>query len=569
MKKTWKIYEWLAAVLLIIGIILIFVTNIAHYNYKMNSDIGAEAVLGRLIWDSREIIPSSWYPSTETRIIATPQVGALFYGMTGNMDLSMGLACCVMTIVSLLSIWFFMKKVGCSRISGLLLCFLCLLLSGNMIILELLYLFAGYYAIHIIAFFYIMNCYGSLLQKEWQKSKGRQRMVYEKGMIGLLLAFLLGMQGTRGILITFGPLFGIEVIRTLYETIYYKKIYYEKVYFKKSLEGEKIQLEQFNRIPFLWATGLLIISFLGTKMPYSSGQEISRNIRNGFSKLLQTVLPDMWGAVGFSEGYPVRNICLAVLVINVVIWVVIQIVRMLKWQELNSLKWCFLVTAASPVVTALMVAFTTVESSERYYFMWIFSMAFAVILDFEHGAESLFGQKTDDWENMDLDDSRICQMLRKREQHNRTAWLTMTVITLITAGIIIGINVHTVYRTILKSEEPTASDALEVVNYLEENRYETAYSTFENANKMTALSNGKVNVYAINSFETMDICKWLTDRKGYPENGIVDQDGTVYIIPEACIGELAGRMQADGEEYQLLANIGTYEIWRMKKIKIK
>lgn len=84
MKKTWKIYEWLAAVLLIIGIILIFVTNIAHYNYKMNSDIGAEAVLGRLIWDSREIIPSSWYPSTETRIIATPQVGALFYGMTGK-----------------------------------------------------------------------------------------------------------------------------------------------------------------------------------------------------------------------------------------------------------------------------------------------------------------------------------------------------------------------------------------------------------------------------------------------------------------------------------------------------
>ena len=138
---------------------------------------------------------------------------------------------------------------------------------------------------------------------------------------------------------------------------------------------------------------------------------------------------------------------------------------------------------------------------------------------------------------------------------------------LITAGIIIGINVYTVYRPILKAEEPTASDALEVVNYLEENGYEMAYSTFENANKMTALSNGKVNVYAINSFETMDICKWLTNADGYPENGIVDQDGTVYIVPEACMGELAGRMPADGEEYQLLANIGTYEIWRMKKIK--
>lgn len=71
---------------MLIGVIIIFVTNISHYNYKMNSDIGAEAVLGRLIWDSREIIPSSWYPSTETRIIATPQVAALFHGMTGDMD---------------------------------------------------------------------------------------------------------------------------------------------------------------------------------------------------------------------------------------------------------------------------------------------------------------------------------------------------------------------------------------------------------------------------------------------------------------------------------------------------
>lgn len=85
-EKTWKTYEWLAAVLLIIGVIIIFVTNIAHYNYKMNSDIGAETVLGRLIWGSREIIPSSWYSSTETRIIAIPQVAALFYGMTGDMD---------------------------------------------------------------------------------------------------------------------------------------------------------------------------------------------------------------------------------------------------------------------------------------------------------------------------------------------------------------------------------------------------------------------------------------------------------------------------------------------------
>lgn len=42
-----------------------------------------------------------------------------------------------------------------------------------------------------------------------------------------------------------------------------------------------------------------------------------------------------------------------------------------------------MVTAASPVVAAIMVAFTTIESSERYYFMWIFAMALAVVLLWE------------------------------------------------------------------------------------------------------------------------------------------------------------------------------------------
>ena len=147
-------------------LLCVILTNLFHYNYKMNSDIGAEAVLGRLIWDSKEIIPASWYPSTETRIIATPQVAALFYGLTGNMDLSMGLACCTMTIGIVLAIWFFMKKAGSGRISCLLMCLFCLGFAGNIIILELLYVFAGYYAIHVIAFFFILNCYSSLLQKE-------------------------------------------------------------------------------------------------------------------------------------------------------------------------------------------------------------------------------------------------------------------------------------------------------------------------------------------------------------------------------------------------------------------
>ena len=565
-KKHGKIRGITAiGVAVVLLMVMIFLCNIFHFNYKMNADIGAEAVLGRLIWDSKEIIPASWYPSTETRIIATPQAAALCYGLTGNMNLSMGLACCTMTIGIVLAIWLFMKKAGSSRISCLLMCLFCLGLAGNIIILELLYVFAGYYAIHVIAFFFIMNCYSSLLQKDWKASKGSHRKICGKCMTGLILAFMLGMQGTRGILITFGPLFGIEMIRILYERICRSR------YQKKGI----ILGKQQEKTSSLWVSGLLVLSFLGTKMPFSSGQEISRNIRNGFAKLIQVVLPDIWKAVGFSEGAPVRNICLGVLVLNVVIWVIVLLVHMLKCQELSSLEWCFLVTAASPVVTALIVAFTTVESSERYYFMWIFSMAFAVILSFEYlrkgmmaghviaedpSIVSLAGQKEDDWENTDLDGSGLYQMNRRKKRTYVSLLGTMTAIIIVAAGIVIGINIHTVYQPILKAEEPTASDALEVVNYLEENGYEMAYSTFENANKMTALSNGKVNVYAINSFETMDICKWLTNADGYPEDGIADQDGAAYIVPEARMEEFE-RFLDTGVKCDWKDTIGSYSIW--------
>ena len=204
-------------------------------------------------------------------------------------------------------------------------------------------------------------------------------------------------------------------------------------------------------------------------------------------------------------------------------------------------------------------------------------MAFAVILNIEYlrkgmtadhmeaedsGAVSLAGQKDDDWENTDLDESGLYQMNRRKKLIYVSVLGTLTAIGLIAAGIASGINVHTVYQPILKSKEPAASDALEVVNYLEENGYETAYSTFENANKMTTLSNGKVNVYAINSFETMDICKWLTNADGYPEDGIADQDGAVYIVPEARAEEFE-RFLDTGVKCEQKGTVGSYSIWLM------
>ena len=557
-KRNRIILYGVLGILSVVYLVLIFCVNTQHFNYKMNSDIGAEAVLGRLIWDSGEIIPASWISSTETRIIATPQVAALCYGLIRDMNLSLGLACCVMTAGIILAVWTFMRDAGCRKSSCLMMCLLSLSLAGNMTILELLYLFASYYGIHVIAFFFTMNCYHMLLQygendSHKQSNWGNQKDVADgtartktklacKLIVSLVLAFLLGMQGTRGILITYGPLFGIEVIRQAYCLLKRKNTVISDLSDPEQKSSEKCSEKYSWKAgiqPLLWASVLLIASYLGTKMPFATGQEISRNIRNGFSKLIKIVLPDTWKAIGFTEDHLFQNICLGILVLCVLWQVLRLLIKMVRRQNVHHIEWCFLVTAASPVVAAVMVAFTTVESSERYYFMWIFAMAFAVILGWEQTGRGL---------------------------KNYVKWyLTCVVnsISFIVSMIVVIGNLNHVYVPILKAQEPTPSDALEVVRYLEENGYEEAYSTFESANMMTALSDGKVNVYALNSFDSMDMCQWLTSKDWYPEDGVADQSGTVYVVPDARSEEL-DRLTEKGMDYEILNEVGTYWIVRLR-----
>ena len=152
-------------------LLLIIITNLFHYNYHMNADIASETILGEVIWKSRQIIPDTWYPSTEVRVISIPNLSAIFYGFTGNMVLASGLACCMMTILIFLSILYFSKAVGMKKADGLLMGALCLIIPSAFIMLEVLYLFAGYYAICTVVFFVTLAMYASFL--------GRRNIVYK------------------------------------------------------------------------------------------------------------------------------------------------------------------------------------------------------------------------------------------------------------------------------------------------------------------------------------------------------------------------------------------------------
>ncbi|MDE5933396.1 MAG: hypothetical protein K2H40_13090, partial [Lachnospiraceae bacterium] len=501
-----KKVERILTVLLIAGIlgflVLIGVTNICHFNFSINADIASDAVLGKLIWDSKEIIPSTWYIAEETRIICMANVAALFYGLTHNMTLSAGLACCTMTILILWSAFYFGGVLHLERKEKLLLGFLCLMLPADHTVLELSYLFASYYAVHIVILFLTFGIYLEV--------HGGKAIKWPKLAIGIFFSLIFGMQGARGILVIYGPLFGMAVIWNLY-----------RIYCRKKPKKAEIIIS-------LWTVVLLVVSFTGMLFPFSTGQELSRNIRNGFHKLCFDVVPDMFDAMGFGSSQPAAGKVCAALLILIMVYLLLDILyRMCRKKEIDTVEWGFLILCSSPVVTAFMVAFTTVESTERYYFLFSYVMAYAAVLFFRKVKASTAMQQG----------MRICLGIV-------LAALTM-------------VRYCNIYLPVLRAEEPPQGEVYEVVRYLEENDFEMAYSTFANANTMTVLSNGKVRVASVDSVAKMNICKWMSSTDWYVPNVPYDER-TAYIIPESDMEVFDAFLLVHEEDVKLEMQIGRY-----------
>lgn len=375
--------------------------------------------------------------------------------------------------------------------------FLCLIIPSGFIMLELIYLFAGYYAACTVIFLVTLAMYASLME--------RRNIVY-KFIGGILLAFLLGLQGVRGILVIYGPLLGIELIRNIY------------------LMYQKHRRDSFDIWLSLWVLFLLGASYLGTLCTHSAGQDFSRNMRKGFQKLFKVVIPDMGRAIGFGSTNLPGKICLGILLL-LSFYVLGHILRrMWRREKIEPYCWAWLVMCASPVMTALMVAFTTVESTERYYFILLFFLSFSAVL------------------------------IWKKSNNGVKYMISVLAIVLALS------NLAQVYLPILKSDEPPLTEEYQVTEFMEENGLFTAYATFENANTMTVISNGTVRVYPVATVEKMDICKWLASREWYCPNVPYEQK-TAYIITDSEKESFSVFLEEKARLVSEAARIGKYTIY--------
>jgi len=497
LKKS-DIFEKVVLLFIIVQIGIICVVNLTHYNYNLNADIASEGLLARLIWRSGEWIPSTWYVAEETRVFDVANLAALFYGMTTNMQLSVGISCCVMTAGIILSAWYFVSGLKLEKVQKEIFILLCLTLPNNFMILELFYLFASYYSPHIIVLFITLGVYARTLE---------HKMNWKYFIVTLVLHFMLGVQGVRGILVIAGPVFAVEIVRSIYWC--YKK--------------ERYTIENVKMI--LWSFLLIVIGFMGGLFPFAVGEELSVNIRKAPEKFINSIIPHILKSVGLQD---VKNmlekiILLFFIIISVVVLVMV-LYKGIRKKELGTKAWTYLVLVGSPIATAVIATFTTVESSGRYYFVFIIAMALAVALIWDSSKKGI------------------------------TVLCTLFIVGIFT------VNFIKVYIPILQSEDLINDSRYHVVQYLEENGYKRAYTNFDNANTMTSMCNGSVQVSPVASFEKMDVCKWMSSTEWYCPN-VPFEERTAYIVSEYFLGDFEKFQEKHPNEVEFETKIGQYYIY--------
>ncbi len=465
----------------------------------MNSDIAAEVLLGREIYRVGQWLPDGWIGSSETELFSLAHIEAVIYFLTHKLVFSAGISCCILVVLGIGSYLYFVKNIEVPFSIGALFIMLCLIMPPGPGFVELFYLRACYYLPHFfIMFFTLVNV--------WYILKGKPSKICL--FFDYMFALFLGAQGMRGILVIYGPLLATLVC-----------IAFVKLFNKKKIGKHEKSL-------FLHSIILLVVSYSGTFTNFSIGQSMSTNIRNGFSKLINVVLPDIAWALGLDQEVVGYRVCMEILLTFSLLLLVYALYKLFfRISDINYYDLVYLYFWISTILTAFCVAFTTVGSSCRYFYMMYFVYAFMPIYIYK---------------NIRTNITCFCYI--------------MCVIT--------GFYSYTcIYSPIIKCDKIITDDDTALLEYLVEQGVDKGYANFYNANRLTVVYDELIDISPINDMSKMNMCTWLASTNWYPPY-IETNHVTAYIAAGGNdITNLNSFMYDKGEIIIDECDVGRYKVY--------
>ena len=482
-----KLAEWavLGLLLVYVGIFVYF--NLTQYLNQVDSDMAAEALLAKEMWTTKSVIPSTWFTSTERRILSTSLLGALFYGITNNMAVSIGLSCSVFMGIIIAGYFYLVKQLplsGLAKYTGLLLIFAfpanCILAEGESLpyFTYLFFLYAGYYAPMGAFMFFTMGYYFKQIRNmEWKKS------FWIVGAVLAVTSFVLGCSGMRTVEMVLLPLLLADLVRL----------------YKKTERFTRIP-SRMEIIPTVTVIALLAVNMMGMLMPFSV-EYVSKFVtpEEIVSGLIGTVLPSLLEILGIAGGSELKSTgglmqLLIYVMLAAMVYSCVMIFREKeKWEEKKEILLFYLF---SVLLTAFILSVTMIGASANYFHSAIFLVAFAVAFLI-------------DW------------------FQDNSVFLKYALISFIILFAVF--NLKYTYANALKQDREKNRDYAEAAEWLLENGYEYGYAEFWDANKLTMFTDGQVTVAPVTDIVSITPYCWLTSSNNYPFT-LPPQMKTAYIM---------------------------------------
>ncbi len=205
---------WHAALLALLAFYLaaFAIINFRGLTEYMNNDIYADTLVAKYMWDKKSLFPDGWVFGNQYYVAATPVLSALFYGLTGSVNLAMALATTGMTAAILASLYWLLRPF-CGRTGALagMTALVSSVLAMNLDSREeaqLLFVLASYYSCYLLS---LLITWGDYVRCIFLKERNSCFPFF----LGLLLSFANGMQSLRQTCIMVAPLLALEGLRVL------------------------------------------------------------------------------------------------------------------------------------------------------------------------------------------------------------------------------------------------------------------------------------------------------------------------------------------------------------------
>ena len=450
---------------------------ILNYNLYINmdllidSDMASEMLYSKLLIENKNILLTNWYYSTVIEGLDIPLVFAPLFLLTNNWHTVRIVGIIVLDVLLYLSFYYVCKQLDIKHIP-----WLAFLIIGSISNEYFDFVIKGsYYIPYIVVSFIVLGLIFSLSKEQKQ----------HKYVVLIVLSILSGISGLRQIAQCFACLFGTSVI--VYIIYEYKNILKKEINTKK----QTFLIMKSSLICMFSSFIGYLLNILVISKHYSFKSDWGIEIELSSLQRLKDIVYG-WTTV---FGYETNIIWTKIITILIILFVAFVFIKAIKRCKNNiNLTYVLILSLVSTLLITGIFIFTNMNLQIRYFIQVIVYYVLLIGLclnEIPFKIKNIF-------------------------------FILITIVVLVCTN----------YQLVKDVNNSTNNELIEIKDILLENESFEGYGSFWNANVMTELSDGKIDVWNFHNYEDDDevdlnnLDKWLQKKEHFERT----PKGKVFVI---------------------------------------